>query len=177
MLFANALRGLKIYWYIFRESKNHYICIATLFPDVMKRFSVITTFISVAVVMLLCVWFGVFSYIKLKTIKEHEGFDLYMLVPPSAVIILDTDSAPALPEETNALSSSTDNQALPIPQLLANLKQYYTSMTEETSHGLSKRLNKVLVSFHEPDNSDNQVFYCRLGGNDSKIMERFIVRY
>jgi hypothetical protein len=102
-------------------------------------------------------WVGIFSYIKLSTIEKNGDFDLYALVPPSAVMILDTDNASALIEATDALD--------------------YTFLMKETSHGLTKQLNRVLVSFHEPDNSDNQVFYCKLKSNDSRIMERFIVRY
>ncbi|KAA6317378.1 hypothetical protein EZS27_032454, partial [termite gut metagenome] len=169
--------ALKIYRYIFRKDKNHYICIATLSLEIMKRFSVITKFISVAIVVLLCVGLGTFSYIKLRTIERNGDFDLYMLVPPSAVTILDTDNASALIKETDALNSSKDNHTLRIPQLLANLKQYYTFLIKKTPNGLDKPLNKILVSFHEPDNPDNQVFYCRLGGNDSQMMERFIILY
>ena len=50
-------------------------------------------------------------------------------------------------------------------------------MLEDTPHGLSKQMNKVLLSFHEPDNDRNQVLYCSLGNGDYELVEKFIRKY
>ena len=75
------------------------------------------------------------------------------------------------------VSCSKDNHFLYASELFVYLKNYLHTLLDDTPHGLSKQMNKMLISFHEPDNPLNQVLYCSLGSGDYELVESFIRKY
>ena len=49
------------------------------------------------------------------------------------------------------------------------------ALSEDTPHGLSRQMNQMLISFHEPDNERNQVLYCRLGNGDKELVNLSLI--
>lgn len=138
------------------------------------------TIVKIAVissVVLLCTGFAVYSFFKLSAAENREEFNLYALVPQSATVIVETDDLAGLIDDINELSSSKNHHFLYVSKLFSHLKEHLHTLVEDTPHGLSKQMNKVLLSFHEPDNDRNQIFYCSLGDGDSKLVEKFIKKY
>lgn len=138
------------------------------------------TVVKIAVissVVLLCTGFAVFSFFKLSAVENREDFNLYTLVPESTTAILETDDLAGLIEDVNGLNCSKNHQFLYVSKLFSYLKQHLHTLLEDTPHGLSKQMNKVLLSFHEPDNDRNQVLYCSLGNGDYQLVEKFIQKY
>lgn len=138
------------------------------------------TIVKIAVissVVLLCTGFAVYSFFKLSAAENREEFDLYTLVPPSATVIVETNDLAGLVNDINELSSSKNHYFLYVSKLFSHLKEHLHTLLEDTPHGLSKQMNKVLLSFHEPDNDRNQIFYCSLGDGDSQLIEKFIQKY
>lgn len=136
--------------------------------------------ISVAVVVsvvLLCTGFGVYSFLRLDGMEGRQDFNLYTLVPQDATAILETDRMADLVEDINGLDCSKDNHFLYVSELFACLKKYLSTLVEDTPHGLSKQMNKMLISFHEPDTPLNQVLYCSLGSGDYELVESFVEKY
>ena len=120
--------------------------------------------IQIAVVVsivLLCTGFGVYSFLRLNSVENRQDFNLYTLVPQDATAILETDRMADLVEDINELNCSKDNHFLYVSELFVYLKKYLYTLVEDTPHGLSKQMNKMLISFHEPDTPMNQVLYCR----------------
>lgn len=128
-------------------------------------------------VMLLCTGFGVYSFLRLHKVKGQQEFDLYSLVPQSAVAVVETDCMDELVADLNALKCSQAHTFLHISDLFTYLKKYLTSIAEEAPHGLSPQMNRMLLSFHTPDNALNQVFYCGLGSGDQELVEAFVRKY
>lgn len=138
------------------------------------------TIVKIAVissVVLLCTGFAVFSFLKLTAAESREEFNLYTLVPRDATVVLETDDLAGMVKDINELSCSKDNHFLYVSKLFSYLKQHLYTLLEETPHGLSKQMNKVLLSFHEPDNDRNQILYCSLGEGDYQLVETFIKKY
>lgn len=138
------------------------------------------TVVKIAVissVVLLCTSFAVFSFLKLSAVENREDFNLYTLVPESTTAVVETDDLAELMEDINELSCSKNYQFLYISKLFSYLKLHLHTLLEDTPHGLSKQMNKVLLSFHEPDNDRNQVLYCSLGNGDYQLVEKFIQKY
>lgn len=136
--------------------------------------------IQIAVVVsivLLCTGFGVYSYIRLNSVENRQDFNLYTLVPQDATAILETDRMADLMVDINELNCSKDNHFLYVSELFVCLKKYLATLVEDTPHGLSKQMNKMLISFHEPDTPMNQVLYCNLGSGDYELVEKFVTRY
>ena len=111
-------------------------------------------------IVLLCTGFGVYSFFRLNEVESQKDFNLYTLVPQSAIAVLETDRMAELVDDINQLSCSKDNHFLYASELFVYLKNYLHTLLEDTPHGLSKQMNKMLISFHEPDTPLNQVLYC-----------------
>lgn len=138
------------------------------------------TIVKIAVissVVLLCTGFAVFSFFKLSAVENREDFNLYTLVPPDATVVFETDDLAGFIDDVNRLDCSKDQHYLRISRLFAYLKQHLHTLLDDTPHGLSKQMNKVLLSFHEPENDRNQVLYCSLGDGDYQLVEKFIQKY
>ena len=128
-------------------------------------------------IVLLCTGFGVYSFFRLNEVESQKDFNLYTLVPQSAMAVLETDRMAELVDGINQLSCSKDNHFLYASELFVYLKNYLHTLLDDTPHGLSKQMNKMLISFHEPDNPLNQVLYCSLGSGDYELVESFIRKY
>lgn len=138
------------------------------------------TIMKIAVIssiVLLCTGFAMYSYFKISAAGNRNDFNLYALVPPTTTAVLETDDMAGLVQDINELNCSKDHHFLYISQLFSVLKLHLYTMLEETPHGLSRQMNKMLLSFHEPDNDRNQVLYCSLGSGDYEMVEKFIEKY
>lgn len=128
-------------------------------------------------VVLLCTGFVMYSFFKLSAAEGKNDFNLYMLVPPTTTAVVETDDLAGLIQDVNGLTCSKEHHFLYISRLFSLLKQHLDTLLQDTPHGLSRQMNKVLLSFHEPDNDRNQVFYCSLGSDDLQLVEKFITKY
>lgn len=142
----------------------------------MKLRVVIRIAVIVSVV-LLCTGFGVYSYFRMNAAENQQDFNLYSLVPQDATAIFETDRMAEMVEDINQLHCSKDNHFLYVSELFVYLKKYLYTLVEDTPHGLSKQMNKMMISFHEPDTPMNQVLYCTLGSGDYELVESFVQKY
>lgn len=141
------------------------------------KFRVVIRIAIIASVTLLCTVFGIYSFFRLNAVEDQKDFNLYTLVPQNAIAVLETDRMAEFVGDINQLNCSKDNHFLYASELFVYLKNYLHTLLEETPHGLSKQMNKMLISFHEPDTPMNQVLYCNLASGDYELVESFIQKY
>lgn len=128
-------------------------------------------------VVLLCTGFGVYSFFRMNAVENQQDFNLYSLVPQDAIAVLETDRMADLVDDINQLNCSKENHYLYVSELFVYLKDHLYTLMDDTPHGLSREMNKMLISFHEPDTPLNQVLYCSLGSGDYELVETFIRKY
>lgn len=128
-------------------------------------------------VILLCLGFAFSLYFRMSVTERAEDFDLYTLVPADSKVIVDTDNMVSLMQSINELNCSKDQRFLYFSRFFVYLKDHINTLLEHTPHGLSKQMNKMLISFHEPNGDRDQLFYCRLGAGDYEFIEQFIRKY
>lgn len=128
-------------------------------------------------IVLLCTGFGAYSFLRMNAVENRQDFNLYTLVPQDVTAVLETDRVADLVEDINGLHCSKDEHFLYVSELFVYLKKYLYTLVGDTPHGLSRQMNKVLISFHEPDNPLNQVLYCSLGSGDYELVESFVRKY
>lgn len=133
--------------------------------------------VIVVSIVLLCTGFGVYSFLRMDTLEKRQDFNLYTLIPQDAIAVLETDRMAELVDDINRLSCSKDNHFLYISELFVYLKNYLHTLVGATPHGLSRQMNKMLISFHAPDTPLNQVLYCALGAGDYELLESFVRKY
>lgn len=138
------------------------------------------TIVKIAVtssVVLLCAGFVLYSFFRLSAAEGQKDFNLYELVPTTASAVFATDDVLGFVTEIDGLTCSKNHQYLHVSKLFSCLKQSLYAFSEDTPHGLSRQMNQMLISFHEPDNDRNQVLYCRLGNGDRELIGRFTQKY
>lgn len=128
-------------------------------------------------VILLALGAAASFYMKMTVTEKAEDLDLYSMVPSTSVAVLDTDDMVNFVNGVNNMSCSKDNNFLFVSRLFSYLKDHVNTLLDDVPHGLSQQMRRILISFHEPDNEWNQVFYCRLGVGDHDFVERFITKY
>lgn len=128
-------------------------------------------------IVLLCTGVGAYSFLRMNAVENQQDFNLFTLVPQDATAILETDRMADLMEDINGLYCSKDDHFLYVSDLFVYLKKYLNALVGDTPHGLSKQMNKMLISFHEPDTPLNQVLYCSLGTGDYELVETFVRKY
>lgn len=128
-------------------------------------------------VVLLCSGFALYSFFRLSAAEDQRDFDLYTLVPSSASAVFATDNVAEFVTEVDGLTCSRNHQFLHVSKLFTYLKFYLYSLLEDTPHGLSRQMNQMMISFHEPDNDRNQVLYCRLGTGDRELIDHFVQKF
>lgn len=134
--------------------------------------------ISVTVcIILLCMGFGVYSFVRLNMVDERRDFDLYSLVPQEVEAVFATDKLTGLLENISQMECSRDNHYLYASELFSCVKRYLQLLMEKEPHGLSAKMNEMLISFHPSDLKNDQVLYCKLGLDDCKMLEDYIKRY
>lgn len=133
--------------------------------------------VAITVVMLLCTGLATSLYLKMSIKERAEYFDLYTLVPPDTKLVVDTDNIVDLMKRINELSCSRDNHILHFSRFFSDLKEHINYLLDQSPHGLSKQMSKMLISFHEPEDDQNQVFYYRLSDGDYEFIENLIQRY
>ena len=103
------------------------------------------------------------EFFKIPHIKTLPyDFDLYTLVPQNAVAVFETDRILDFYDSVERMHSSRDGHYLSVSELFNRSNDFFDTLLVEVPHVLSKQMNKVLVSFHEPDISLNQVMYAAL---------------
>lgn len=131
----------------------------------------------VSSVVLLCTGFGVYSFFRLHAEEHRQDFDLYSLVPQDVVAVLETDHLGEFVNSIDQMKCSRDGRFLYASDLFVLLKDGLHALIDESPHGLSVQMDKMLLSFHQPDQPANQVLYCAMGRGDYDLLEQFINKF
>lgn len=141
------------------------------------RFRILFRIAIFTLVVLLCAGFAVSWYLKISSAEKMKDFDLYTLVPANTLCVLDTDNTAELMQGINELQCSKEGHFLYASRLFGQIKEHINMLLAEAPHGLSQQMSKMLISFHEPDDLWNQVYYCRLGVGDNEFIGKFLDKY
>lgn len=128
-------------------------------------------------IVLFCTALIAYLFLRMTAVENNEKFNIYKLVPTDAVAVLEINDVGDLISDIDELACSHDHHFLYISKLFSLLKTNLYALKEESPHGLSRQMNQMLLSFHEPDSDKNQVLYCSLGAGDFGLIERLIQKY
>lgn len=128
-------------------------------------------------VTLFCVALAVSFYFKISATESAEDMDLYVLIPSDAKLIVEANNLIDFIEQTDVLPCSEGIHNAYFSPLFSDIKCGIKKMSEDTPHGLSKQMSRVLVSCHPPNSEVNQVFYFRTGAGDHEVMTRLVEHY
>lgn len=125
--------------------------------------------------LLLTVGVVAYLYLRHSRISQTEITSLYSLVPADAIAVVETDDVVAFVDDVS--EGSLIIASLPTSDIVNYLRDYVHEFLEASPHGLSTQLSKVLLSYHQPENSVNQILYCSVEDDDAPLLQEFFTRY
>lgn len=125
-------------------------------------------------VILCCIITGLFFYTQLEIKEKGNKMDLYELVPYNAQSILETNNISNLFQTLETTIYQDTRKHEHISDLFNFLNYRIDKLAEEKGHGLSIPMSNVLISFHAPHKSKDQILYGHLGNGDKNLMESIL---
>lgn len=117
------------------------------------------------------------GYKQLYLQEQHAEIDLYTLVPTDCIAMLETNDINALYKSINYAEFYNDYQDFHVSDILDFLTKDLDKLTHQQAHGLSAEMSQLLVSFHTPDTSQDQIVYGRFGSNDKGFIKSILKNY
>ncbi len=140
----------------------------------MEKKRIYTFVVPMCIVMLLgaVCWWG---YTRLSLQEEQADVDLYTLVPTDCEALLETKDISALQKNIDGSHYIRQYGVLNVSDLLNLLTNNIGTIAKQQAHGLSAEMNRqLLVSFHKPGSTHDQVIYGRLGNGDIGSITRLM---
>lgn len=125
-------------------------------------------------VVLSCIVIGIILYAQLNLKEKSQRANLFQLVPSDAQTIIETNNINSLFQALETTSFQKDYEQLHISDLFDFLNHKIDDLAAEKGHGLSVPMSNVLISFHAPGKSKDQVIYGHLGNGDKNLMESIL---
>jgi len=142
----------------------------------MKARNVAKLAISVSIAGL-CLGFLLFFLFSLGRDRNSPAYNLFSLVPSSAIAVVETERMDQLVHDINDLSEADVDSLMGISDMLMLLRSYMQPLLNETPHGFSREMDNMLISFHEPGTNVDQVMYCCLNTGDLSLLKNSLLKY
>ena len=130
--------------------------------------------IILMVILLLCSAIGTFYYVKLELQEKNGKTNLFSLIPEDCEAIIEVNNIHSLFQNLHYTAFSESYKGLQISDLINLLDKKFNYLDEQKAHGLSGQMNHLLISFHSPESSADQVIYGHLGNEDKSFIESFL---
>ena len=140
----------------------------------MKRVAKISVIASVA---LFCLAMGCQLFVRLSMTDYRRSFNLYTLVPSSSMGVLESEDISAFLYEMSRLNYSAEFERYQFPGLLNFILNGLSNYADRNTHGLSRDLNRLLVSFHAPGTPRDQVVYFHTTPSDEELFADMLREY
>ena len=129
------------------------------------------TFLSV---FLFCLAVGYYAFTRLSIVDQNRNIDLFSLVPADSKAVLESENVDAFLKEYSKLTYHAELKNIHFPDLFRFLVNQLNDYATANAHGLSSQMNHVLVSYHSPTESNNQVIYFRKGFADEALLTNML---
>lgn len=128
-------------------------------------------------VILFVLAMGCYVFMRLDMVKNNQNVDLYSLVPSDCIGVLESDNINAFFNENLVLNYNCELNAFQFPGLFEFLITGLNEYTSESAHGLSNQMSRLVVSFHYPGTSRDQVVYFQMGMADEQLLSDMLQEY
>ncbi|MEG2149699.1 MAG: hypothetical protein RRY36_00555 [Bacteroidaceae bacterium] len=132
---------------------------------------------TTSVFILLFVGINIYFFSRLSNKQVEKEMDLFCLVPPSSVAVLETTNVDEFISDINKQSCKNEYKYLHLSDLLEFVKNNFNLIMENSAHGLSRQMGKMLISFHHPGSTKDQVLYCQMNDEDKSVIESILQKH
>lgn len=136
-----------------------------------KIYAFIVPLCTIVVLAAFCWW----GYNRLSLKEEQKEVNLYALVPSDCEALLETNDISALHKTIHRSHYIGPYEMLNVSDLLKLVTDNIETIAQQQAHGLSTEMNRqLLMSFHQPGSSHDQVIYGRFGNGDIGSITRLM---
>lgn len=132
-------------------------------------------------VLLFVLAVGYYVMMRLDMTERNRDVNLFSFVPAGCAGVLDSNYMDVFLDNRQMFNYSHDLDAFHSTGLLKFLLGKLDEHAMENGHGLSNQMSRLVVSFHHPSDSKNQVVYLQMGTADvqvlTDILQEFTVSY
>lgn len=125
---------------------------------------------TVLSVLLFCLAVGYYAFMQLDTTARNRSVNLYAFVPSDCVGVLESNNVNAFWEESPSLNYSRELSDFRFSGLFGFLLDGLNEYGSRNAHGLTNQMSRVLVSFHRPFSSRDQVVYFQMSTADEQVL-------
>lgn len=126
-------------------------------------------------VLLFALAIGYYALMRLDVTGQSKDVDLFSLVPSDCVAVLENENIYAFWNEYPDLNYSRELDSFQFSGLFHFLFNELNVYTNE--HGLSHEMGHLIVSFHHPGSSLDQVVYFQKGMTDGQLLSDVLQEY
>ena len=140
----------------------------------MKNIIKIGTVLSV---LLFVFAVGCYVFMRLDVAKNNRDADMFSLVPSGSIGVLESDNVNAFFNEYPDLNYNRELDGFHFPGLFEFLINGLSEYTSKSAHELGNRMSRLVVSFHHPGTSRDQVVYFQMGMADEQMLSDMLQNY
>ncbi len=118
-------------------------------------------------VILFCIGMGFYGFARLSVTDGHESADMLDFVPGDSYGLFESDNVDYFMHEFPVMAYASQLDTLQRAGLFDDVLNDLNRYSSTSAHGLSSRMNHLLVSFHSPGRPD-MVAYFLVGKEEKK---------
>ena len=134
------------------------------------RLKVVIKLGTIVTVVLFCLAIGYYAFMKLEDTGREREMNLFSLVPSDCVAVLESNDVNGFLNDYPMLNYGDMLNDIHFPGLLQFMLKELNEYTKESVHGLSSRMNRLMVSFHDSSSFEEHVIYFGMNADDKKVM-------
>lgn len=131
---------------------------------------------TIVSVLLFALAVGYYAFMRLDMTDHNRDFNLFSLVPSDCTGVLESDNVNAFLNEYPNLNYSQELDDFQSSGLFSFLIGELDKHADDT-HGVNHDMSHLVVSFHEPGTSMDQVVYFRTGVVDEHLLTDIMKDY
>ena len=134
------------------------------------RLKVVIKLGTIVSVVLFFLAVGYYAFMKLEDTGREREMNLFSLVPSDCVAVLESNDINGFLNQYPMLNYGDKLDEVHFSGLMQFMLEELSEYTKQSVHGLSSRLNRFMVSFHDSSSFDEQVVYFGMNADDKKMM-------
>lgn len=121
-------------------------------------------------VILFCIGIGLYGFAQLSIADKKNDVDFLSYIPQSCIGVFETDNVDYFLNEFPQMAYAEQLDFIYRAGITGTLLDKLNHYAPTSIHGLNGQTNRMLVSFHSPDNPDDMVVYFHMGEDGKKLL-------
>lgn len=141
------------------------------------RFRIIIKWGTLVSVLLFCLAIGYSAYMQLDMTDNDKRVDFFSLVPSDCIGVLESSDMTPLVNDASFFNDEKIVENVRFLGLFQLLLDKLAEYSENNEHGSISRSNRLLVSFHDAFNWEEQVVYLRANKENEFFLDEMLQTY